>query len=193
MAISAGGQNYTPEKTTQCHRSATIDFRRRGGIMRLDHGNLRNYVQGEKMRKYVFLLLATILLIAPVASACAKPARIQAGLGQEFTLYLGQTATIAGENLEIRFAEVISDSRCPQGVQCIWAGEASCLTYVTRTNTSSAPYKLVLVQSGASDSAEQSFDGHVVKFRLNPYPVAGTTTPKSEKRLAMTVTRVVGE
>ena len=68
-------------------------------------------------------------------------------------------------------------------------GEASCLTYVTRTDTSSAPYKLVLVQSGGVDSAEQTFDGHVVKFRLEPYPVAGKTTPKSERRLVMTVTR----
>jgi len=145
------------------------------------------------MRKYIFLSLAVILTMALAATACAKPARIQAGLDQEFTLYLGQTATITGESLEIRFAEVISDSRCPQGVQCIWAGEASCLTYVTRTNTSSAPYKLVLVQSGASDSSEQSFDGHVLKFRLDPYPVAGKTTPRGEKRLVMTVTRGAGE
>jgi len=141
------------------------------------------------MRKYAILILATILLTAMVGSACARRARIEASPGQEFTLYLDQTATIDGEHMEIRFAEVISDSRCPQSVQCIWAGEASCLTYITRTDTSSAPYKLVLLQSGGVDSAEQSFDGHVVKFRLEPYPVAGKTTPKSERRLVMTVTR----
>jgi len=144
---------------------------------------------GEKMRKYAFWLLASILLLSIVASACARPARIQANAGQEFTLYMGQTATINGEDLEIRFAEVISDSRCPQGVECFWAGEASCLTYVTRTNTSSAPYKLVLVQPGSSDSATQDFDGHRIAFRLEPYPVAGKTTPNSERRLVMTVTK----
>jgi hypothetical protein len=37
-------------------------------------------------------------------------------LGQEFTLSIGQNAAITGENLTIKFAEVISDSRCPQGV-----------------------------------------------------------------------------
>ena len=73
------------------------------------------------MRKYAFLILATILLTAMVTPACARRARIEASLGQEFALYLDQTATINGENLEIRFADVISDSRCPQGVQCIWA------------------------------------------------------------------------
>lgn len=145
------------------------------------------------MRKYAFLILAAILLTAMVTSACARRARIQASLGQEFTLYLGQTAMITGENLEIRFAEVISDSRCPQGVQCVWAGEASCLTYVTQTQASSPPYKLVLVQSGGADSAEQTFDRHVVKFRLEPYPVAGKATPSSERRLVMTVTRGEGE
>jgi hypothetical protein len=130
-----------------------------------------------------------MLLLLMVHSACARPTWIQANAGQEFTLDMGQTATINGEDLEIRFAEVISDSRCAQGVECFWAGEASCLTYVTRTNTSSAPYELVLVQPGSSDSATQDFDGHKIAFRLEPYPVAGKTTPKSEYRLVMTVTK----
>lgn len=145
------------------------------------------------MRKHAFLLLSGILFLSVVVSSCAKPARIQANTGQEFALYLGQTVIVTGENLEIRFAEVISDSRCAQGVECFWAGEASCLTYVTRTNTSSAPYKLVLVQPGSSDSATQDFDGHKIAFRLEPYPVAGKTTPRSEYRLVMTVTKSSGQ
>jgi len=145
------------------------------------------------MRKLAFLSLAAIFIGVLVLTGCGKPARIEASLGQEFNLYLGQTVTITGENLEIRFAEVISDSRCPQGVQCIWAGEASCLTYVTRTNPKTTPYKLVLVQSGGSDQADQTFDGHTMRFNLQPYPVAGTTTPNSEKHLVMTVRRSEGE
>jgi len=153
---------------------------------------LRNDAAGVRnVRKSVFWLVASILFLLPGVSACAKPARIQANPGQEFTLYVGQTATVAGENLEIRFAEVISDSRCPQGVTCIWAGEASCLTYVTITNLGTPPYKLVLVQPGSSDPATQDFDGHRISFRLEPYPVAGKTTPKSEQRLVMTVTKSV--
>ena len=35
-----------------------------------------------------------------------------------------QIAVIDGEPLTVRFASVVSDSRCPAGVQCIRAGEA---------------------------------------------------------------------
>jgi len=35
--------------------------------------------------------------------------------------------TIAIDNLEFKFVALESDSRCPKGVQCIWAGEAIAL------------------------------------------------------------------
>ncbi|WP_034060195.1 hypothetical protein [Lacinutrix jangbogonensis] len=37
-------------------------------------------------------------------------------------LMYGKTITV--EDLEFKFVSVESDSRCPKGVQCVWAGEA---------------------------------------------------------------------
>ena len=39
----------------------------------------------------------------------------EVNLDQEFSLSPGQSAMIADENLVIKFAEVISDGRCPRG------------------------------------------------------------------------------
>ncbi len=68
------------------------------------------------------------MLAACVAAAgCATMARapdVQARLGEDFRLPRGRTAAIAGQRLTVRFTRVVSDSRCPMGVQCIRAGEA---------------------------------------------------------------------
>lgn len=40
--------------------------------------------------------------------------------------------TIEVEDLEFKFVAVESDSRCPKGVQCIWAGEAVVLIDVLK-------------------------------------------------------------
>ena len=51
----------------------------------------------------------------------------EVSLDKEFSLSPGQSTMIAGENLAIKFIEVISDGRCPKGAICVWAGEARCL------------------------------------------------------------------
>jgi hypothetical protein len=48
----------------------------------------------------------------------------RARLGEDFRLAVKQIAVIDGEPLTVRFASVVSDSRCPAGVQCVRAGEA---------------------------------------------------------------------
>ena len=109
-------------------------------------------------------------------------------LGQEFTLSIGQSALIQGENLNIKFLEVTSDSRCPRDVTCIWAGEASCLIEVTKGSLE--PYKLVLTQPGLTDqSAMQDFDGYEIMFRVDPYPAANNQITKDEYRLVLIVAK----
>ena len=43
----------------------------------------------------------------------------EAGLGRPFVLQGGQQVTITGEDLRLRFAQVLEDSRCPELVECI--------------------------------------------------------------------------
>lgn len=61
-------------------------------------------------------------LILVIAAACAT-GRVNVPLGEPFDLRYGQTAVV--ENvMQIRFVELVSDSRCPRTVQCVWAGNA---------------------------------------------------------------------
>lgn len=47
-----------------------------------------------------------------------------AALGRDFTLRPGESLRLAGTRSTLTFVAVPEDSRCPEGVQCIWAGNA---------------------------------------------------------------------
>lgn len=57
-------------------------------------------------------------------SACASTGPIVAQPGQPLQLAPGQSATLSDRST-LRYVEVTADSRCPPGVQCIRAGDAS--------------------------------------------------------------------
>ena len=86
-------------------------------------------MQEYSMKKYAIyiLLLVVIASLLFVFPACGG----KAGLGEEFSLSIGQTVTITGEDLEITFVEVSGDNRCARDVVCITAGEVVCLMKIT--------------------------------------------------------------
>lgn len=137
------------------------------------------------MRKYVFLLILMVLSLA-IGGCTSSSQELKAQLDKEFSLQIGQTALLAGENARITFKEVITDSRCPTGVTCIWAGQVSCLTEVTKDGTTN---ELVLTLPGSSDPATESFNGYKVAFNVTPYPEAGKQIAQDEYRLALTVSK----
>jgi len=133
------------------------------------------------MRKYV-LWVWTIVSVLLVLPGCAKPTGIEVDLGKEFTLSIGQSAAVAGEDLSVKFVEVVSDSRCPQGATCIWAGEASCLIEVT---SSGSTYRKLLTQSGNSGPSQTDFLKYEITFDLEPYPQVGRETKEGDYRLQL--------
>jgi hypothetical protein len=66
--------------------------------------------------KYIFVILALTCLSA----ASADEYKIL--ISKEFSLGIGQTASMEGNKLVIKFKAVIEDSRCPVNVLCEWAG-----------------------------------------------------------------------
>ncbi len=65
--------------------------------------------------------------VATLVTSLALAARAEVGqeaLDESFTLRVGETARVESAGIEIKFEEVVSDSRCPTDVNCIRAGEA---------------------------------------------------------------------
>jgi hypothetical protein len=134
----------------------------------------------------VGLLMAALLVFPWLAGCSGQPNATGVGLGEPFTLSPGQSASIAGEGLAVRFVQVIGDSRCPRGATCIWAGEVSCqleITYEDATNTK------VLVQPGLSPPAQADFANYNIAFDVQPYPEVGKRIDKGDYRLQLTITK----
>jgi hypothetical protein len=73
-----------------------------------------------------FSIVGLTVLLAACNSAAAPR------LGDEFTLRVGQSASIPEINLWMRFIKVVEDSRCP--ATCVWEGDGSVLIEVAPLN-----------------------------------------------------------
>ena len=110
---------------------------------------------------------------------------ISVELGQEVELKPGQTASIEAEELEVKFAGVISDSRCPTGATCVWEGEVSCTLEITYRNE---PYTKTIVQPGLSSHyAIEIFKVYEFRFNVWPYPGADEEIKSDEYRLQLVI------
>lgn len=137
------------------------------------------------MKKYGLYILAFVVTASLLCSfiACG----LKAKLGQEFSLAIGQSATITGENLKITFKEVLEDSRCAAGATCIWEGRVVCFVVVTKDGTS---WETTLIQPGMTDQhAEQTFVGYRFTFKVEPYPEVDKEILSSEYKLLLTISK----
>ena len=94
-------------------------------------------------------------------------------------------------NKSIRFKEVISDSRCPKDVTCVWAGEAKVLIEIFE-NGNRMSEKLVVINPNIIDKIPLHFSAGVgiysiSSFRLFPYPCTNSKKAKMNYRLELQV------
>jgi hypothetical protein len=139
------------------------------------------------MNKLLHVIKGLLLIMMFIVVSCSSNAagEVKAAVNQEFRLAAGKTAIISGEDLKLKLEEVSSDSRCPQGVTCIWAGEAKCRMNVTH-NQNASP--LILIVSGSGEN-QVVFDGYTFVYNLEPYPQAGQEIDKNAYVLVMKITR----
>lgn len=98
--------------------------------------------------------------------------------------YLG--ATVPVENMEVKLLEVIEDSRCPQDVQCVWAGRAKVLVQLIDT-TGENTQKEVVFSGGNVTSLYNENGVEIVLRGLAPYPNASSKIDPKNYYLLMDV------
>jgi hypothetical protein len=137
------------------------------------------------MKKYglYIIALAAIAALLCVCLACG----LKVKLGQEFSLSVGQSAVIAGENLEITFEEVSEDSRCPEGAVCVQEGRVVCFVKIAEGDSSC---RVELAQMGLSDEySQETYEGYKFTFKIEPYPEVDKEILNSEYHLLLTISR----
>ena len=116
------------------------------------------------------IIIITILLaISLVIVASAQT-------GQSVLVCAGKQVTAKQSGLKVKFVEVLEDSRCPTGANCIWAGNARIKIEVTNKDGGEKTFEL----NTSSGPKGDQFDGWAVDLvTLTPYPsTKGAIDPK---------------
>ncbi|MGH9755428.1 MAG: hypothetical protein ACREA2_21835 [Blastocatellia bacterium] len=107
-------------------------------------------------------------------------------LGQEFDLKINQKAMIEGEGLAVVFESVPEDSRCPEGVNCVWSGNA--MIRIRSSKQKQTPATIELNTDVGSKSS--SYLNYEIKLvALKPRPTADKAIQPSEYKAALIVTK----
>ena len=117
---------------------------------------------------------------APLAAASAS-----VSLDQPFTLRVGRSATVAGEGLTVSFEGVPSDSRCPTGVQCVWAGNAVVQVVLSKDGKAFGAE----LHTNLDPKSVDYLNYNVALVSLAPYPTSTNPIAQSQYRATFVVTK----
>ena len=127
---------------------------------------------------------ATAPVQAPEAPLAAASANVS--LDQPFELRVGRSATVAGEGLTVSFQAVPSDSRCPTGVQCVWAGNAVVQVVLSKDGKAFGAE----LNTSLEPTSVDYLNYNVALVSLAPYPTAnGGPISQSQYRATFVVTK----
>lgn len=79
---------------------------------------------------------------------------------QKITLRVGQEAKVKGSDVRVKFLSVDNDSRCPEGVNCIWAGSVGVSLMLSARGAEGQRLKL----NTATEPQTATFKGYVLKI-----------------------------
>ena len=127
---------------------------------------------------------AVVCLLLATACDEKSPTGPTVPIQQPFTLAPGQTATVEGTPVRVRFLRVSGDSRCPADALCIQGGDA--LVHIrAEGGGAAADYEL---HTGDSARAVASHAGFRIELNtLDPYPFSSRTIRPEEYRATFTV------
>lgn len=108
----------------------------------------------------LFFIIMTSCSSEDKASLCNTE---RAMLNEPFSIAYQKTVNLTEQQLIITFKEITEDSRCPEDVQCVWAGNAA--IHITINN------EVFLLSSNPRIASENQYGEYTIHFiNLTPYP-----------------------
>jgi hypothetical protein len=113
-------------------------------------------------------LFISIFLFLSMTGLSEPPNKVKrASLGKEFNIKVGEQVVIQEAGLKISFSMVKEDSRCPTGVNCIWAGNGKVIVKVSKAGRKAADVQL---NTGIMPRDGRYLEYDIKLVGLNPYP-----------------------
>ena len=132
------------------------------------------------------LALSLSLALTLALAACASnPTITEVATGSEFLLRPGQSATVEGAQLDVRFDVVASDSRCPADVVCIQLGTAEAIFTASEAGR---PDTSLTLRTSPRDGQRATLGAWTLTLvRLDPYPYTSRPIEASDYRAFLRV------
>lgn len=138
----------------------------------------------RRAREAVALLLALMLSAGSAASTSAAAAEPQRT--RTFDIRVGQTVSLAGYRMRVTLARVAEDSRCPEGVQCVWQGNVRLALRLTSPGFRSRAVSL----NTANEPTRVSYRGNTLRIvSVRPPKREGQNIPQRRYRVTLEVSR----
>jgi hypothetical protein len=138
------------------------------------------------MRCKPSIALSPVLALTLALAACASnPTGTEVATGSEFLLRPGESATVEGAQLGVRFDVVASDSRCPADVVCIQLGTAEA---IFTTSEAGGPEASLTLRTSPGDGQRATVGAWTLTLvRLDPYPYTSRPIDASDYRAFLRV------
>ena len=136
-------------------------------------------------------VLAVCLVALIVCGAQAKVrARKTVRLNQNFVLRMGQEVVVAEQKLNVKFVSVPEDSRCPKGVNCIWAGNVRVQLQVTKTGSKASKVELSLNPRDFPDGEAANYGNYKLKLvGVDPYPIVDQPIKAGDYTVTLSISK----
>lgn len=128
--------------------------------------------------KISFLSVVFLSLIncsSQTATNSDNSAPIEVSQSGEITLKEGESKMIKDSGITITFKSVSQDSRCPEGVNCVWEGVAVAELEVKGASKNASHISLATMTSPQQNFSKTAvYDGHQIELKnVLPYPKQG--------------------
>jgi hypothetical protein len=101
-------------------------------------------------------------------------------LNRAFKLKVGQEMIVKEAGIKVGLNSIVEDSRCPTGVNCIWAGNAKVSVKLSKAKGDTASASSVELNTYAGNKSS-TYEGYEVRLvSLDPYPKDGVKTGKDD-------------
>jgi hypothetical protein len=131
------------------------------------------------------LLFVSALLILSTICASDSIDVQEVRLNEKFNLPFGHKAVVRSKELEFVFSSVVEDSRCPQGDQCITAGNGEIELSVSESGKSAV---LIRLNTDEEPQEESVGNSNIKLLDLNPYPGKGKSNSPQDYVATLLVT-----
>ena len=132
-----------------------------------------------------FVLFAFFAFFSPLFAQQSRKAEV-IRLGQEFDLKINQEAMVEGEGLAVVFESVLEDSRCPEGVDCIWSGNTKIRIGSSKQKHAPAPIEL---NTNVEPKSSSYLDYEIKLVALKPRPKADKPVQTNEYKATLIITK----